>query len=198
MKSQNLDINITQAEQPSLPLSMHPKKFIVWLFIVSSIMMFAGWTSGYIVAQSDGAGQAVELPSLFGITTGMLVLSSISMHLAYRSAKKDKLLQLRVFTVITFVLGLLFMVGQYYAFGQLVDQDVFFVGGSAIDSFTYVLPFMHGVHIIAGLIFLLFILVKVFRYKVHSKNMLSMEMGTTYWHFLDGLWLYLFLFLQFN
>lgn len=198
MKSQDLDINITQAEQPQLPLSMHPRKFIVWLFIVSSVMMFAGWTSGYIVAQADGAGQAVELPSLFGITTGMLVLSSISMHLAYRSAKKDKLQQLRIFTIITFALGLLFMIGQYFAFGQLVDQDVFFVGGSAIDSFTYILPFMHGVHIIAGLIFLLVLLVKVFRYKVHSRNMLSMEMCSTYWHFLDVLWLYLFLFLQFN
>lgn len=198
MKSQNLDINISQAEQPQLPLAMHPKKFIVWLFIVSSIMMFAGWTSAYIVAQSDGVGSAIELPSLFGITTAMLVLSSITMHLAYRSAKKDNLAQLRLFTIITFGLGLAFMIGQYYAFGQLVDQEVFFVGGSAIDSFTYVLPFMHGVHIIAGLIFLLVVLVKVFRYKVHSKNMLSMEMCTTYWHFLDGLWLYLFLFLQFN
>lgn len=198
MKSQNLDITISQAEQPQLPLSMHPKKFIVWLFIVSSIMMFAGWTSAYIVAQADGAGTAVELPSLFGITTAIIVLSSISMQLAYRAAQKDNIVLLRLFTGITFGLGLVFVAGQFFAFSQLVAREVFFVGGSVIDSFTYVLPFMHGVHIIAGLVFLLLVLVKVFRYKVHSKNMLSIEMCTTYWHFLGVLWVYLFLFLQFN
>lgn len=198
MKSQNLDINIVQEEQPQLPLAMHPKKFIVWLFIVSIVMMFAGWTSAYIVAQADGAGQPVELPSLFTISTAVLVLSSFSMHAAYRAAKKDNLVQLRLFTILTFVLGVAFLVGQLVGFGKLTQQGVFFVGGTSIDSFTFVLPFMHGVHIIAGLIFLLILLVKVFRYKVHSKNMLSIEMCATFWHFLDGLWLYLFLFLQFN
>jgi cytochrome c oxidase subunit 3 len=192
------EINMMHEEQPQLPLSMHPKKFIVWLFIVSIVMMFAGWTSAYIVAQADGAGQAVELPSIFGITTGLLLISSFTMHAAYRAAKKDNLMQLKLFTVLTFVLGVAFLVGQLQGFGKLVDQNVYFVGGTAIDSFTFVLPFMHGVHIIAGLIFLLVVLVKVFKYKVHSKNMVSMEMCSTFWHFLDGLWLYLFLFLQFN
>lgn len=194
----NQNIQAMQVEQPQLPLSMHPKKFIVWLFIVSIVMMFAGWTSAYIVALADGAGQPVELPSLFTLTTVLLVLSSISMHAAYISAKKDNVFLVRLFTGLTLFLGLIFLVGQWNGFGQLVEQDVYFVNGTTIDSFTYVLPFMHGLHIIAGLIFLGLVLVKAFKYKVHSKNMLSMEMCTTFWHFLDGLWLYLFLFLQFN
>lgn len=197
-RSEVPNINISQVEQPQLPLSMHPRKFTVWLFIVSIVMMFAAWTSAYIVAQADGAGQPVELPSIFAISTALLVLSSFTMHAAYRAAKKDNLLQLRLFTVLTFVLGIAFLVGQLQGFSGLVANNVHFVGGSSIDSFTFVLPFMHGVHILAGLIFLLIILVKVFKDKVHSKNLVTMEMCTTFWHFLDGLWLYLFLFLQFN
>lgn len=196
MNTQN--IQSMQPEQPQLPLSMHPKKFIVWLFIVSIVMMFAGWTSSYIVALADGAGQHVELPSLFTVTTVLLVLSSVSMHAAFISAKKDNISQVRLFTGLTFLLGIGFLAGQWMGFGQLVDNDVYFVNGSTIDSFTYVLPFMHGLHIIAGLILLTIVLVKAFRYKVHSKNMLSMEICTTFWHFLDVLWLYLFLFLQFS
>lgn len=192
------NINLAKSEQAQLPLSMNPKKFIVWLFIVSIVMMFAGWTSAYVVAQSSGAGQAAGLPSIFAISTGLLLLSSLSMHVAYRAAKKDQLNQLRLFAFITLGLGISFLVAQLVGFGKLVEQDVYFVGVSAIDSFTYVLPFMHGLHIIAGLIFLMIVVWKAYRFKVHSRNMASMEMCTTFWHFLDGLWLYLFLFLQFN
>lgn len=192
------NINISQAEESKMPLAMNPKKFILWLFLVSIVMMFAAWTSAYIVAQSEGIGRAVPMPSLFTITTILLLVSSVSMHLAYRAAKKDNLLQVKIFSGLTLILGVAFLVGQLSGFEQLVASKVYFVGGNAIDSFTYVLPFVHGVHIIAGLAFLVILLVKAFRYKVHSKNMLSMEMCSTFWHFLDGLWLYLFLFLQFN
>ena len=194
----NLNLNIMQAEEAQAPLAMHPKKFIVWLFIVSIIMMFAGWTSTYIVALSDGAVQPVELPSIFTISTVLLVLSSITMHLAHRSGKKDNLSQIKIFTSITFILGVVFLVLQLQGFDKLGENEIAFVGGSVIDSFTYLLPVFHGLHIVAGLIFLLVVLVKAFRYKVHSKNMVSMEMCSTFWHFLDGLWLYLFFFLQFN
>ena len=196
MDTQN--INLGQVEQAKLPLAMNPKKFILWLFIVSIVMLFAAWTSAYIVAQAEGAGRPIQLPAIFGYSTGLLLLSSISMHLAYKAAKKDQLNLLRVFSSITFIFGVGFMAGQLLGFEQLIASNVYFVGGSAIDSFTYVLPFMHGLHILAGLLFLLVVLVQSFRYKVHSKNMLSMELCATFWHFLDGLWLYLFLFLTFN
>lgn len=192
------NITLSQAEEPNQPLSMNPRKFILWLFIVSIVMMFAAWTSAFIVAQADGAGTSITLPSFFTTTTILLLVSSVTMHLAYRAAKNNKLLQVKVFSTLTFVLGVIFLAGQFSGFGQLVNENIYFVGGSAIDSFIYVLPFMHGMHIIAGLVFLLIVLVKAFRYKVHSKNMLSIEMCSTFWHFLDGLWLYLFLFLQFN
>ncbi|MEM8969125.1 MAG: cytochrome c oxidase subunit 3 [Bacteroidota bacterium] len=188
---------ITLREEPQPILSMHPQKFALWLFIVTVVMIFAAFTSAYIVRRSEGNWLDFELPSLFGITSGIILLSSISMHWAYISAKKDRIAQLRIALVSTLVLGIAFLIGQFSAWGALVDIEVFFVGNPA-GSFVYVLSGVHGLHIISALIFLVVVLVKAFRYRVHSKQMDTMEMCVTYWHFLDGLWLYLFLFLLLN
>lgn len=192
------NINLAHAEEAEQPLSMHPKKFIVWLFIVSIFMMFAGWTSAFIVARSEGGLLNIELPKLFTITTVILLVSSVTIHLAKRAARKDNLVAVRLMLGFTFLLGTAFLIGQWLGFGKFVEQDIFFIGGSSVQSFLYVLPFMHGLHIIAGLIFVAIVLYRSFRFKVHSKNLASMEMCATFWHFLDGLWLYLFVFLTLN
>jgi cytochrome c oxidase subunit III len=182
-------------QQPVQPLSMHPSKFIVWLFMVSIFMMFAAWTSAFVVAHSEGDVLNITLPTMFTISTGLLLISSISMHLAKRAARRDNLPALKLFLGITFLLGSAFLVAQWVGFSRFMEMDIYFVGGTAIQSFMYVLPFMHGLHIIAGLIFVGLIAYRAYRYKVHSKNMASLEMCATFWHFLDALWLYLFLFL---
>ncbi|EMR03030.1 cytochrome c oxidase subunit 3 [Cesiribacter andamanensis] len=185
-------------QQPLQPLAMHPRKFIVWLFMVSIFMMFAGWTSAFLVARSEGDVLNIELPSLFTISTVLLVISSVTMHLAIRSARRDNLQGLKLFLGITLALGVVFLAAQWTGFARFMEMDIYFVGGTAVQSFMYVLPFMHGLHIIAGLIFVGLVLYRAYRFKVHSKNMLSLEMCATFWHFLDALWLYLFLFLTLN
>lgn len=192
------NINLAHPDGVQQPLAMNPRKFIVWLFIVSIIMMFAGWTSAFLVARTEVGALNIQLPNLFTITTVILLVSSVSMHLAKRAAAKDNLPAMRLLLGFTFLLGIAFIIGQWYGFDKLIEQDIYFVGGSALQSFLYVLPFMHGLHIIAGLIFLAIVLFKSFRFKVHSKNMVSLQMCATFWHFLDGLWLYLFLFLTLN
>lgn len=179
------------------PISMHPKKFALWLFMVTVVMLFAAWTSAYIVRQAEGNWLDYDLPEIFWLTSGIVVLSSITLQWAYFSAKKDNFVQLRLGMVFTVILGIAFLIGQWYSWIALVDRDVFFVGNPA-GSFLYVLTGMHGLHLISGLIFLIIVLISSFQFKVHSKAMVSMEMLTTYWHFLGGLWLYLFLFLQLN
>lgn len=119
------------------------------------------------------------------------------MHWAYLAAKKDNLESTKLAISITTVLGLAFLVGQYVAWGDLVERNVYFVGNPS-GSFVYVLSGLHGLHIVGGVIFLLIVLVATFRFKVHSKNLSQIEMCATYWHFLDGLWLYLFVFLLLN
>ncbi|MGB3588481.1 MAG: cytochrome c oxidase subunit 3 [Tunicatimonas sp.] len=199
-KSLNIEKEIDQIslrEEPQPILSMHPQKFALWLFIVTVVMIFAAFTSAYIVRRSEGNWLDFELPPLFWTTAGIIFASSISMHWAYISAKRDQIIQLRAALLITLGLGIAFLIGQFMAWGALVNIEVFFVGNPA-GSFVYVLSGVHGVHIISALIFLMVVVVKAFRYKVHSKRMDTMEMCVTYWHFLDGLWLYLFLFLLLN
>ncbi len=184
--------------KPSLKtLSMHPLKFALWLFIVSIVMMFAALTSAYIVRQAEGDWLIYELPTIFLINTIILLSSSITMHVAYVAAKKDNFKTLKVAIVLTAALAIAFLIGQYYAWGALVDIEVYFVGNPA-GSFLYVISGLHAFHLITGVIFIFIMLFSAFKYKIHSKNMVKMEMCTTYWHFLDGLWVYLYIFLLLN
>lgn len=185
---------IEGAEQP---LAMHPKKFALWLFIVSVVMIFASMTSAYIVRMSEGNWLEFELPDIFWYTSIVIILSSISLHWAYLSAKKDSLDQLRIALIVTAILGIAFLVGQWYSWVALVDRDVYFVGNPA-GSFLYVFTGLHAIHLISGVIFLIIVLISSLRFRIHSQNMAQMEMCTTYWHFLGGLWLYLFMFLLLN
>lgn len=177
--------------------SMHPKKFAMWLFIISVTMIFASLTSAYIVKKAEGDWLIFDFPSLFNVTSVLIVLSSISMHFAYLSAKRNSLVSIRVGLVITALLAIGFVVGQYMSWTQLVNQDVFFVGNAA-GSFIYIFTGLHALHLIGGVVFLAIVLFNAFNYKVHSKSMAQIEMCATYWHFLGGLWLYLYLFLIFN
>jgi len=184
-------------EVASKPLSMNPKKFALWLFMVSVVMVFAALTSAYIVRQAEGNWLIFELPRLFYITTGIILVSSITMHWAYLAAKRDNLESVKIATVITTILAVAFLVGQYLAWSVLVENSVYFVGNPA-GSFVYVLSGIHALHIVGGVVFLLILLRSALKYNVHSKSLSLIEMCVTYWHFLGGLWLYLFIFLLLN
>jgi len=184
-------------EEPKRPLSMNPKKFALWLFIITVVMIFAALTSAYIVRQAEGNWLVFELPTAMWVTTGIILLSSVTMHWAYLSAKKDELGQVKLAIGITTALGVLFLIGQFYVWGILVDHNVFFVGNPS-GSFLYVLSGLHGLHLVSGIIFLIIVLISALRYKVHAKNLNQIQMCATYWHFLDGLWIYLFIFLLLN
>lgn len=177
--------------------SVNPKVFTMWLFIVSIIMLFAAFTSAYLVRKAEGNWVEFDLPNLFYYSTFVLLGSSASMHFAYLAAKKDQFNALRISISITFVLGLLFLVMQFYGWIQLVEMNVFFVGNPS-GSFVYVLSGLHGLHLVSGLIVLIFALVAAFRLKINAKQLTQIKICATYWHFLDALWLYLFVFLLIN
>jgi len=192
-----MEEKLIYSEEVEQPIAMHPKKFAMWLFMVSVVMVFAGLTSAFIVRQSEGNWLQYDLPGIFWFTSGTIVLSSITMHWAYLSAKKDLLDQLKLALAVTTVLGLVFLVGQWYSWVALVDMDVYFVGNPA-GSFLYVLTGLHALHLVSGVIFLIIVLISSFKYKIHSKRLTTLDICGTYWHFLGGLWLYLFMFLLFN
>lgn len=184
-------------EEPKKPLSMHPRKFAMWLFLGSVLMLFAAFTSAYIVRQAEGNWLYFELPQLFYSTTVIILLSSVSMQWAYFAAKKDNLEIAKVMIAITAVLGLAFLVGQLMGWNELVQNSIHFVGNPS-GSFLYVLTGLHGLHVVSAIVYLFIVLVSVFRLKIHSRNLAPLEMCATYWHFLGGLWLYLFVFLILN
>lgn len=187
-------------EEPKRTQSMHPKKFALWLFMATVLMMFGAFTSAYIVRQADGNWLEFELPLILWTNSAIILLSSATVQWAYYSAKKDNLKHLKVGIALTFALGILFVIGQYMAWKELVRMGVYFGGNTSnpAGSFMYVLTGLHALHLISGVILLLFALVASFQYKVHSKNMTLIEMTATYWHFLDFLWIYLFGFLIYN
>lgn len=179
------------------PRSVNPKIFTMWLFIVSIVMLFAAFTSAYLVRKAEGNWVEFNLPDLFYYSTVVLLASSVSMHAALIAAKKDQFNALRLSISITFVLGLLFLVMQYYGWSQLVEMNVYFVGNPS-GSFVYVFSGLHGLHLISGLVVLLVALVAAFRLKINAKALTQIKICSTYWHFLDALWVYLFLFLLIN
>jgi cytochrome c oxidase subunit 3 len=185
-------------EEAKKPLAMNPKKFALWLFIASVIMLFGAWTSAYIVKRADAGWSEIVLPWHFWVNTAIIALSSVTMIGATAAAKTDKHELLKVLISITAVLGLAFLVGQILAYSELVALNEYFTGGNVSHSFIYVLTGAHGVHVVSGVVFLLIVLISSFREKVHSGSMNQIEMCATYWHFLGILWLYLFVFLLLN
>jgi len=185
-------------DEPEETLSMNPKKFMLWLTIVAILMMFAGWTSGYLVRKAEGRWHEFELPQIFWYSTGILLVSSISMFLAVQSAKKDNFIALKIAISITFVFGLAFLTTQVIGFSDLIKNQLYFAGSDVAASWLYALIGLHAAHVISGLVVLLISLISAFRFTADSKNMLRIQLCATYWHFLDFLWLYLFLFLYFN
>jgi cytochrome c oxidase subunit 3 len=178
----------------------HPLRFILWLMIISSTMAFAAFTSAYIVRRGEGNWLDIDLPQSMLISTCIVLLSSVTMQLAHYFARRDEISRVRIFLIITFVLGVVFLFSQLHVWNQLVQDKIYFGGNGSnpAGSFIYVLMGFHGAHILAGLIFLAKTFSKTLQYKIHSRSMLPIGNCTIFWHFLGGLWLYLYLFLLLN
>ncbi len=180
---------------------VHPKKFSLWLLLLGILMLFSGLTSAYIVRKGDGNWYNFELPSVFLYSTIVVLLSSITMLYAYRSAKKDEITGIKIGLSLTILLGIAFGFTQYMGWVQLSENGLHFVnpkyGDRVSASFLIAIAAIHLVHIFGGLIYLSVILGKTMKLQVHKKNTLQISMCNTYWHFVGFLWVYLYLFLYF-
>ncbi|GAB4130221.1 MAG: hypothetical protein OHK0045_20230 [Raineya sp.] len=192
-------------EEPEQVFSMNPKKFMMWLFIVSITMIFASMTSAYIFKQADVRWLTFDLPEVLGYSTAVIVISSVFMQAAYFFSKKDEIAKIKVFLLFTLLLGIVFLMMQWEGWVKLVEMGIY-VGGvdktgqpvNVAGSFVYVLMGLHAFHLITGIVFLALVTWSAFRYQVHSKSLVRIEMCTIYWHFLGGLWVYLYFFLVLN
>ncbi|WP_349352681.1 MULTISPECIES: heme-copper oxidase subunit III [unclassified Flagellimonas] len=176
------------------------KKMMLWFGIVSLIMGFAGWTSAYIVSSKrEDWVSDLDLPSAFYISTAIIVLSSITYLLAKKAVSKDNQKMGTLFLVVTFVLGIAFISLQFVGFSQMLENGYYFTGPTSNIKMSYVflLAAVHIAHVVAGLISLSVVLVQQLRNKYTPENMLGLELGATFWHFLDFIWVYLILFMYF-
>ncbi|GAC1416359.1 MAG: cytochrome c oxidase subunit 3 [Flavisolibacter sp.] len=172
---------------------IHPHKFTLWVGIGSIIMMFAGLTSAYIVKSGQAGWQEVRTPALFVYSTGVLLISSISIQVALRAFKQKEMSRFRIFFFATLVLGLVFVFLQWTGFKYLWDHGVRFEGSGA-GQFLYIIFGLHALHVMGGVIALFILVLQQYFSKVRSYNITPIEVMSIYWHFVDVLWVYLFVF----
>ena len=164
----------------------------LWLLLTGIIMLFAGLSSAYIVLRGAPSWQNVAIPSILWINTLVIVASSLAMEVTRRSIRLGRIGSTKAWIAVTGGLGLAFLVGQFVAWGQLVDAGVY-LPTTLHSSFLYVLTGAHAVHILGGVGALVFVLVQTFRNQYTKLNHEPIALCATYWHFIDGLWVYLLL-----
>jgi len=175
-------------------------KLILIFAMVSMIMMFAGLTSAFVVSKSRVDWlKDFELPTAFYYSTVVIIGCSVAIHLAKKAIQKDNKSATTTFLLATLALGVLFVILQFVGFGQIVENGYYFTGSesSITTTFLYIVTVVHLIHLAGGLISLLIIIYNHFKQKYNSSQTLGIELGAMYWHFLDFLWIYLFVFLYF-
>ena len=176
------------------------KKMMLWFAIISLIMSFAAWTSAFIVSSSRPDWlKDFQLPNSFVISTIVIMISSVSFILAKRALKNHNRQATTIWLLVTLVLGTIFIFNQFNGFQEIINQGYNFTGptSNVTMSYIYLIAMVHILHVVVGLICLLVVIYNHFKQKYNSENMLGFELAATFWHFIDILWIYLFLFLYF-
>jgi cytochrome c oxidase subunit 3 len=181
----------TNGTEPMIPT----QKILLWIALAGIIMFFAALMSGYIVRQAEGNWLVFEIPSMFYVSTVVILLSSLTFEIAKKSIKKDDFKKTYQFLTYTLALGLVFVVCQFMGWNQLVANNIHFSGGNPSESFFYAMSGLHLAHLSFGVISMLVTTYKAKKNRYSAKNYLGISLCAIYWHFLDFLWLILFVFL---
>ena len=192
MENQNLVQEYKTAKQKSA-------KPMLWISMVSMTMMFIGLTSAYIVSSNREDWVSFEMPSAFFVSTILIVLSSVAYYFAKRSIQKDERQNTTLFLMLTLFLGFGFGFYQVQGFYQLQDAGLYLSGkGSVVSaSLMMVISFAHSLHVLAGFIVLSVVIYNHFKKRYNATETLGLELGGIFWHFVDILWVLLFLFFYF-
>jgi len=175
---------------------IHPHKFTLWVAIGSILMMFAGLTSAYIVKRSQASWLMIEIPMMFWYSTATILASSVTVQLALKALKKRVMINYKRLLVVTAVLGVLFIVLQIAGFRQFAAQDIRLVGAGSNASYSFLLAIsgLHGIHVLGGVVALAVTVIRALNSSIKSYSTVPLEIVATYWHFVDALWIYLFIF----
>ncbi len=175
--------------------NIHPLKLALWVGIATIIMMFGAFTSAYIVRRAAGNWYEFKLPDIFWLSTLVILLSSLTLHASYRGFVEGKERIYKSLLLVTLVLGLLFVGLQYAGWKAMTAMGATFTVNPS-SSFVYVISGVHAAHVLGGVTALIVALVHAFAlpYKPTPRRRLRFELVLQYWHFVDVLWVYLFVF----
>jgi len=191
-----MDLTQGTAEEKNI----RAKKMMLWFAIISLVMSFGGWTSAFIVSSSRPDWlKDFQLPNAFIVSTIIILASSAVLIIAKNAIKKGSHTVATLGLISTFILGLLFIYFQFSGFQQIIDLGYNFTGptSNVTMSYIYLIAVVHILHVVVGLICLIVVIYNHFKQKYNPTQLLGFELAATFWHFIDVLWLYLFLFLYF-
>ncbi|HRE52923.1 MAG TPA: heme-copper oxidase subunit III [Flavitalea sp.] len=172
---------------------IHPHKFTLWVAIGSIIMMFAGLTSAFIVKGAQPEWETIEMPRPFYYSTLIILISSVTIQMALKAFKERRMSAYRRLITITAIAGMGFVGFQIAGFCQLWQTGTTF-NGSGAGQFLYIIFGLHALHVLGGIVALLVMFFKAFSSRIRNYNPVSIELASIYWHFVDFLWIYLFIF----
>ena len=175
-------------------------KMLLLFGMMSILMIFAGLTSAYVVSKSrpDWLNE-FQLPSAFIWSTVVMIASSVTFILALKAIKQSNRKSTTIFLWSTLLLGVLFVFFQFKGFGQVIENGYFFTGSESnvTTSFLYIVVLVHLAHLIGGFISIITVIYNHYKQKYNAAQTLGIELSAMYWHFMDFIWVYLFLFFYF-
>ncbi len=176
------------------------KKNMLWFGMISLSMSFAGLTSAYVISKERPDWLTdFQIPQAFYISLVLILISSVTFHFAKKSVQKEDNKLGMLLLVTTLILGVLFVLFQFRGFSEIIESGYYFTGSESTitTSFVYLVVLMHLAHIFVALISVLVVIYNHYKQKYENGKTLGVELAATFWHFVDIVWIYLFLFLYF-
>lgn len=173
---------------------IHPLKFVMWAGCASIVMMFAGLSSAYIVKRNQVNWLTFDIPLIFWYSTAIIILSSITILLSKKAFINREMMQYKGWLAATTLLGIAFVSLQYFGFQQLWASGITLTRNVSF-SFLYIIVGLHALHVLGGVVALIVLYLKSFSSRRKNYSPISIELMSTYWHFVDFLWIYLLVFL---
>jgi cytochrome c oxidase subunit III len=187
-------MNITTTHNRS---SLHPQLLMMYIGMASMFMVFAGFTSAFILQKGSAHWTSIILPTTIFISTAVILASSFTMHTLLKAFKANDKAKYKTFALLTLVLGIAFVLLQILCYTQMVKGGIL-LDGSASGAFLYVIAGAHLLHLIAAIITLVIVYIVAFRKNFDNSKIIAHQLLSAFWHFLDILWVYLFLFFLIN
>jgi cytochrome c oxidase subunit III len=169
----------------------------MWLAVGSIAMLFTALTSAYVMRAGGSGWDDIQLPNLLWVSTGLIVASSVTIEVARRALRRDEYATYRSWLTVSLLFGFGFLAGQLFAWRQLAAQGIY-LASNPHSSFFYLLTGLHGLHLLGGILGLSFLLWRATRSvrdmskPAMLKRRAAADAVGIYWHFMDGLWVYLF------